>query len=127
MAPVVILAAWPVLRRVIWAGIAGAVSVPAVTAVIWAMVGGSATAPISSAGGELAYRNPITAGKSLARLLYETSSCTADFRPKDLLFFALPVVVATLSVHWFRAGVTRDVADDFGSRGRTSIWSSGRS
>lgn len=100
MAPVVIVAAWPVLRRVIWAGVAGAVSVPAVTAVIWALLGGSVMAPISSAGGELAYRNPITAWNWHDS--YTNQLLQGAFRPKDLLFFALPVVVATLSVHWFR-------------------------
>ena len=100
MAPVVIAAAWPVLRRVIVPGIIGAVSVPLTTALVWVLLGGSAMAPISSAGGELAYRNPIAAWNWSES--YTSQLLHGALRPNDLLFFAGPVVVATLSVHWFR-------------------------
>ncbi len=100
MAPVVIAAAWKTIRRTILPGALGAAAVPVMTALVWFALGGALLAPVSSAGGELAYRNPITAWAW--RESYAWQLGHGALHPKDLLFAVGPLVVITIAVHWFR-------------------------
>ena len=72
-------------------------------------------APISSAGGELAYRNPIAAWNWSES--YTSQLLHGALRPNDLLFFAGPVVVAGPA----GVGKTRLVADWLARSDRAAI------
>lgn len=100
LAPVVAAAGWPKARRALVPGIAGFTLIPLLTGLVWAIAGRGAGTALFGAGTEGVFRNPITAWStddSYIAMLWR-----AALNPDDLLFFALPVVVATISVHWFR-------------------------
>lgn len=93
MAPVVLVAGWPVVRKALLPGVAGALAVVATFMVGWAVIGGRALDVVVGAGSEGEYRNPIDRlswRTSYARQLWESA-----FRPDLILAFVLPILAVT--------------------------------
>lgn len=100
MAPVVAAAGWPAVRRAIAPGVAGFAAIPLLGALIWAAAGRNPGDAVFGAGAEGVFRNPIAAWNTHDS--YIAMLWRASLDRHDLLFFALPLVAATISVHWFR-------------------------